>query len=253
MANDNQKKNNLPVVIIGVVLIVSAAVGLFWYNSAKPGTTGSNRQANNTQAKPTPVIAANAAPGAVPPNSTGSPTASVTVEEFADFQCPTCATVHPMLSEVRSMYGNRIRFVFRNNPLAIPAHDKAYDAAVAAEAAGLQGKFWEMQNMLFQNQQAWSANPGYKQIWADYAQKLGLDVAKFQNDVAGLGAKQRVDEDLKRGRSLGVTGTPSIFINGVPVDTQDFNVSGLKMLIDRELAKTAAPAAPPANGANTAK
>ncbi len=250
MAKEVQKSNNLPVVIIGVVLIVAAAVGFFWYMSARPGAANVNKQANNTQPNKTPVTAANTAPGAIPPNSTGSPTASVTVEEFADFQCPTCATVHPMMNEIKSTYGNRIRFIFRDNPLAIPAHDKAYEAAVAAEAAGLQGKFWDMQNMLFMNQQAWSANPAYKQVWNEYAQKLGLDVAKFQNDIAGLGAKQRVDEDLKRGRSLGVTGTPSIFINGVPVDTKDFNVGGLKMLIDAELAKTAAPAA---NAANTAK
>ncbi len=97
--------------------------------------------------------------GAQPPNMLGSQNASVTVEEFADFQCPTCGVMHPKVKEVVSTYGSRIKFIFREYPLQIPAHDKAYEAAVAAEAAGLQGKFWEMQNLLFSNQQAWSANP----------------------------------------------------------------------------------------------
>ena len=160
--------------------------------------------------------------------------------------------MHPMINEIKSIYGNRIKFVYRNNPLAIPAHDKSYDASVAAEAAGLQGKFWEMQNLLFTNQQAWTANPGYKQIWNDYAQKIGLDVNKFQTDIAGLGAKQRVDEDLKRARSMGVNSTPTIFVNGVEVQNTELNVAGLKMVIDGELAK-AAPAAPAGNAANANK
>ncbi len=246
MANAKQTKSNTPVAIIGLVFIVAAVVGLFWYNSAKPVTGNTNRPANNTQPGKTPVSTANAAVGALPPNAAGSPTAAVTVEEFADFQCPTCATMHPMISEIKNMYGSRIRFIFRNNPLAIPAHDKSYDAAVAAEAAGLQGKFWDMQNLLFTNQAAWTANPGFKQIWSDYAQKLGLDVNKFQTDIAGLGAKQRVDEDLKRARSMGVNSTPTIFVNGVEVQNTELNVAGLKMVIDGELAKTA-PAAANAN------
>lgn len=252
MANEKQTKSNLPAAIIGIVFIIAAVVGVFWYNSAKPGPPGVNRPANNTPANKTPAIAANTAPGAIPPNSLGSPAASVTVEEFADFQCPTCATMHPMVGEIRSMYGSKIRFIFRNNPLAIPAHDKSYDAAVAAEAAGLQGKFWDMQNLLFTNQQAWTANPGYKQIWNDYAQKLGLDINKFQSDIAGLGAKNRVDEDLKRARSMGVNSTPTIFVNGVEVGNTDLNVSGLKVVIDQELAKVAS-AAPAGNAANANK
>lgn len=234
--------------IIGAVVLVGA-IGAFWFYSNAKTPTNSNRTPNsNATPKPTGTPA-NAPAGATPPNMTGSPTALVTVEEFADFQCPTCATTHPMMNEIKSIYGNRIKFIFRDFPLAIPAHDKSYEAAVAAEAAGMQGKFWDMQNQLFTNQQVWTANPGYKQIWNDYAQKLGLDVAKFQSDMAGIAAKSRVDEDIKRGKGLNVNSTPTIFVNGVSVDTKDFNVNGLKFIIDSELQKAAKPAdaAPAAN------
>jgi protein-disulfide isomerase len=183
--------------------------------------------------------------GAVPPNQQGSPTASVTVEEFADFQCPTCGAKHPLMKEIISAYGPRIRFIFRNYPLNIPAHDKAYEAATAAEAAGLQGRFWDMQNLLFTNQSTWSGNNDYRKIWEGYAAQLGLDVERFKNDTAGLNAKQRVDLDLARGRALNVNSTPSVFVNGVLVPFEQMTTEGLRQIIDGELAK--AKSAPQSN------
>ena len=167
----------------------------------------------------------------------GSQNSPVTVEEFADFQCPTCGAKHPLMKEIISTYGSRIKFIFRDFPLQIPAHDKAYNAAVAAEAAGLQGKFWEMQNQLFSNQQAWTANPDYNKIWEGYAEKIGLDVEKFKNDIAGLSAKARVDADLARGRALNVSSTPSVFINGMLVPFEQMTSEGMRQIIDGELEK----------------
>ena len=162
------------------------------------------------------------------------------------------------MNEIKSIYGTRIHFIFRNNPLSIPAHDKSYDAAVAAEAAGLQGKFWDMQNLLFSNQQAWTAAPTYKQIWKDYATKIGLDIPKWENDIAGIAAKSRVDSDLTRGKAIGISSTPTLFVNGQPVQFADMNVNALKTIIDGELAKSvpqkdAPAAAQPAAAANTNK
>jgi protein-disulfide isomerase len=175
--------------------------------------------------------------GAQPPNMLGSPNSSVTVEEFADFQCPTCGVMHPKMKELNSIYGSRIKFIFRNYPLAIPAHDKAYDAAVAAEAAGLQGRFWDMQNLLFTNQAAWTSNPDYRKVWEGYASQIGLDIEKFKNDMAGLNAKSRVDADLQRGRALNISSTPSIFINGVSIPFEQMNIETLRQVIDAELQK----------------
>lgn len=193
-----------------------------------------------------------ASPGAVPPNYLGAPNAAVTLEEFADFQCPTCAAIHPRVQELRAAYGDRLRIIFREFPLRIPQHDKAYEAAVAAEAAGMQGKFWDMQNLLFTNQQSWSISQTYRQTFEEYAQRLGLDVQKFTDDMAGLLTKNRVDADMQRGNALGINSTPSIFINGRPV--QDMTVEGMKKMIDEELQKAPAnkpaPQTAPANSSN---
>jgi protein-disulfide isomerase len=217
--------------------------------SSKPGTTNtvSQNKANLQTAK---TIPSTASPGAQPPNQAGSPTATVVLEEFADFQCSSCALRHPIFSEIKSMYGSRIKFVFRNFPLDM--HPKAYDAAVAADAAGLQGKFWDMQNMLFNNQAAWVADTNHRQMWKGYAEKIGLDVAKWENDMLGITSKARVDEDKKRGKTIGVTSTPTLFINGVDVPFAQMTTDGLKALIDAELQKTAAATQPAAASANTA-
>ena len=214
-------------------------------DTANKANAGKNTTSNTNKA----AIPASAPAGAQPPNAAGPQTATVTVEEFADFQCGSCAVTEPVLNEIKAAYGSRIRFIFRNFPLKIPAHDKAYDAAVAAEAAGMQGKFWEMKHQLFQSQQEWTANPNYKQLWAGYAQKIGLDVAKWQDEAAGLGAKNRVNADLERGTAIGVSSTPSIYINGILVPFSSANVNGLKNLIDAELQK--APQGAPVAG-NTA-
>ncbi len=266
MNNSNnvpEKKSNTPILIIGVVLVVALLAGWYLLSSPKTATNTNTNAANKTNTATTgkqTTIPANAPQGATPPNQLGSPTAMVTLEEFADFQCPQCGAVNPIMNEIKSTYGSRIRFIFRNYPLAIPAHDKSYNAAVAAEAAGMQSanKFWEMQNLLFTNQKAWTADPNYRNTWKEYAQRIGLDVAKWENDMAGIAAKSRVDEDMRRGKAIGVNSTPTLYINGVDVPFQQMNVAGLKQLIDAELAKAApqqnqpAPAAP-ANAANANK
>lgn len=256
-------KSNAPLLIIGLVAIIAVVGGWYYFTTAKSTPKANSNQANNAansanKAKAT-TIPPNAPAGANPPNQAGSQTASVTLEEFADFQCGSCGAAHPTMNEIKSIYGSRIRFIFRNYPLSIAAHDKAYEAAVAAEAAGLQGKFWDMQNLLFTNQQAWTAAPTYKQIWKDYATKIGLDINKWENDMAGIQAKGRVDADIARGKAAGVNSTPSLFINGSLVPYSDMTVQSLKGLIDAELQKAspanAAPAQPAANApaANAAK
>jgi protein-disulfide isomerase len=252
------KKNSssgIPLIIIVLVLVGVVVGGWYLYSSAKQrpkGNTNGNVASTNTTRPPV-----NAPIGANPPNMLGSPTAAVTVEEFADFQCGSCAAVHPVMKEIQSIYGSKIKLVFRNFPLQM--HDKAYDAAVVAEAAGIQGKFWQMQDQLFQNQQSWaSPSANHRQLWNEYAQKIGLDVQQFQNDVSGMAAKSRVDQDLGRGRVLGVGSTPTIYVNGEPVPFQMANVSGLRGIIDQKLqeaaatqTQTARPQTAPANTANS--
>lgn len=235
-ANSNSKA---PLIIIGVVLVAVIA-GVWWLmnrNTSQTRSSGTANRASTGNASGAKTPATTNVLGAQPPNFLGSQNASVTVEEFADFQCGACASVHPRMKELISTYGSRIKFVFRHFPLAIPAHDKAYDAAVAAEAAGLQGRFWEMQNLLFTNQQTWTSNPDYRKVWEGYASQLGLDVERFKNDMAGLAAKSRVDADMQRGRSLNLSSTPSIFINGMAIPFEQMTPDAMRQIIDAELQK----------------
>lgn len=228
--------------IIGAVFLIVLIGGWWFYSNSKSKPATVTNTTANTPVNP-PV---NASPGAQPPHILGSPTATVTVEEFADYQCPTCAVKYPDLKQIASIYNNRIKFVFRNFPL-VQMHPKAYDAAVAAEAAGLQGKFWDMQNLLFTKQAEWSGSTDHRTLFSQYAQQIGLDLEKFQSDSLGLPAKRRVDEDLQRARSLQVSSTPTVYINGMAVPFQQMTVEGMRQIIDAELQKAGNNQSNPAN------
>ncbi|MDQ6785762.1 MAG: DsbA family protein [Acidobacteriota bacterium] len=240
MNNENKNNSNLPLIIIGAVLLAAIVGGWYFYQNSKPASN-KNTATNVSKKDDSNALKTyqNAPPGAQPPNMLGSPNAQVTVEEFADFQCPTCAQVHGKMSEINAVYGNRIKFIFRSFPLQM--HKYGYDAAVAAEAAGMQdkNKYWDMQTQLFTNQTAWANSDNARKMFEDYAQKIGLDVEKFQNDMLGLMTKNRVNADMERGRALNVNGTPTIYVNGKQyIFQQQFEVSELRQMIDAELQKT---------------
>ncbi len=231
----------MPLLIIGLVFVAAIIGAIYLYNSGSGSSSSSTASGNSTAARPTPNMANAPAGAPIGVNMLGSQTAAVTVEEFADYQCGGCAAVHPVMKELASAYaGNRnFRFIYRHYPLAIPAHDKSYEASVATEAAGLQGKFWQMQDQLFRNQAAWTANPNYRQIWSEYASNLGMDVQRFQADLAGIQTKNRVDADIQRGRALNVSSTPSVFVNGKLVPFSELNIASLRRIVDAEIASVA--------------
>jgi len=251
MNKEKKKSNAAPLAIIAIVLVV-AVIGVAWlYNSSKQASN-TNQAAANTRRANT-IVPANAPSGApLSVNVIGPSTAAVTIEEFADFQCPACASAHPVMKDLQKMYaGNRnVRFIFRNFPL--PIHNKAWEAAVAVEAAGMQGsqKFWAMMDLMFTNQQQWANSDNYREIWKQYAEKIGLDMQKFIDDMSGSVARLRVDEDVKRGRAIGVPSTPSVYLNGRLVPPTDVNVPTLKRLIDAEI-ETALKSAANTDGGNS--
>lgn len=242
MNNENSNNSNLPLAIIGLVLVAALVGGWYFYSNSK--NTPIKGNTNSATPSKTPIDTAkkynevnNTFPGAQPANMLGSPSATVTVEEFADYQCPTCATVHGKMKEINKLYSGRIKFIYRSFPL-VQLHKNAYDAALAAEAAGQQGKYWAMQDQLFTNQQSWANSSEPRKIFEDYAKEIGLDVPKFQTDLVALGTKTRVDNDLQRGRALSIQGTPTLYINGREIPIEQMEVNTLRQIIDAELQKT---------------
>jgi protein-disulfide isomerase len=202
------KKSVLPFVIIGGVLVaVIVAVVLMSQRASNDATVNENFNANPTPTGPRQVAA-----GAPDPYERGGAKASVTLEEFSDFQCPACGGLEPGLRRVVKDYGERVRLVFRNYPL--PMHRYAFQAARAAEAAGQQGKFWEMHDALYDNQKEWSDSMEPRVQFDAYATRLGLDVQRFKADEERQDLAERIKADVQRGNSLNVRGTPTIYLNG---------------------------------------
>ena len=145
----------------------------------------------------------------------GSSSAAVTLVEYGDYQCPFCGDAYSIIKKLQKHFGERVRFVFRNFPLT-RIHAYAQRAAEAAEAAGAQGKFWEMHDYLFEHQEALDAEHLVKA-----AGTLGLDKVKFDREVAEHVYADRVHADIQSGNDSGVGGTPTTFVNGVRNDDED--------------------------------
>lgn len=142
----------------------------------------------------------------------GGESATVTLIEYSDFQCPACAAFYPVVAEVLSAHGDAIHFEYKHFPL--PMHPYAQQAAVAAEAAGQQGKFFEFHDKLFENQSVWSNSATPNTHFVNYAEELGLDVELFKKHLNASLLKEQVRAQMQEGRERNVTGTPTFFLNG---------------------------------------
>ena len=162
----------------------------------------------------------------------GPDTALVTIITFSDFQCPFCSRVSPTIETLRKEYGGDLRYAFKHN--ALPMHKQARPAAIAAEAAGEQGKFWEMHDKLFANQRDLTeAN------FIAWARELKLDVKRFERDLASTTIGDRVDAHQRQATALGARGTPAFFVNGRFLSGAQ-PVESFRALIDEEKAKAEA-------------
>ncbi|MFW0870946.1 MAG: DsbA family protein [Patescibacteria group bacterium] len=142
----------------------------------------------------------------------GNPDADVVLVEYADLECPACAAFHPLVQEVLAQYGDSIAVVSRHFPLSI--HQNSRTAAWAVEAAALQGKYYEMADMLYTRQSEWSGKIANVSIFEPYAEELGLDMAQYRADVLSDEVKARVEKDLQESRTLGLNSTPTFFLQG---------------------------------------
>lgn len=156
----------------------------------------------------------------------GNKDAKVVMIEYGDFQCPGCATAAPALKTVSEKYKDKVAFVFRNFPL-YSLHPNALAAATAAEAAGLQGKYWEMHNALYDNQNDWNqlSSTDRTDYFVNLASTLGIDSAKLRTDMSDTRLKQKIDFDTALGKKIDISGTPSIYVNSEKISDTRFNGS----------------------------
>lgn len=164
----------------------------------------------------------------------GPENAKVTIVEFADFQCPACKAYSAIMDEVVKQYPADVRVVFKHFPLKT-IHFRAESAAFASEAAANQGKFWEMNTLLYEGQDVWSKQTGTA-TYEEYAVKLGLDIPKFKADIDSDTTKEKVRAVSKFGIEMGISSTPTFYINGKKIENPK-SLDAFKALIDAELAK----------------
>lgn len=217
-------KRFLPFVLIVAVLIAAVAVGWVLLRS-------SQQSRNSNTPTPDPALEVQ---GAEPPHVRGNPNAPVTLEEFGDFQCGACGSYYSELKKIEAEYSDRLKVIFRELPL-VTMHQHALLAAQAAEAAGLQGKFWEMHDKLYENQVTWTEKNDLVPVFVDYAKQIGLNTDRFMKDLNGESVAARIFQDGKRAHSFGLKGTPSFFVNGKEAKDDQWKPEGLRQMINDAL------------------
>jgi protein-disulfide isomerase len=177
--------------------------------------------------------------GGISDHQLNQATSPVTLIEYGDFQCPGCAGAHPRMKALMEEYGDNIQFVFRNLPL-VQIHPNAKAAASAAEAAGLQGKYWEMHDILFDKQNEWGMSNASERtnIFVSYAATLQLDLEKFRADLSSDNIAKKINFDIALAAKDKFTSTPSFMLNGTSLESDIWgDDQALRDLIDTELAK----------------
>jgi protein-disulfide isomerase len=206
-------KRYLPFFIVVAVALVTFGSGLILYRAKR---------------LPVPTAAKNSTPSGI--HVRGEADALVTLEEFGDFECPPCSKMSGEIHKLEEEYRSKLRIIFRQFPLAM--HPHAREAALASEAAHLQGRFWEMHDLLYREQAVWSKAPDVLSLFNSYAGVLGLDLERFKKDMKGTEANARVTADHEEGVSRGVSSTPTIFINNTVLPPASLNPAGLHKAID---------------------
>lgn len=227
-AAKRKQKTNSFLIWGGIAVVLIGSVFVIFMSS---GNASPNQAAQETL---TPVQ--NLTPVSTQDMTRGPKDAKVTLIEYADFQCPACKYYHPIVNQLYSTYQNKVRFVYRFFPL-VNLHEHAMVAAEAAYAASLQGKFWQMGDQLFDNQDTWATAGDYQNMFDGYAQKLGLNVTQFDNDMQAPDTAKIVNAAEDSGIKIGVQGTPTFILDSKLVVTNPPDYDSFKKLIDQELQK----------------
>lgn len=200
-----RKEKLMPILrMLGIAAVILGVIaGLIWI--------GESQDSNTSQ--PSPISGEVTAVD----NVKGPDTAQLTLIEYGDFQCPTCKAYAPVVTELLAQYPDDLRVVYRHFPLQ-SIHANATISSQAAEAAGAQGKFWEMHDLLFERQSDWSRLANPRDVFATYAEELGLNVEQFRTDMDSKETKARVNADVRSGLGAGIQGTPTFYLNGEPLE-----------------------------------
>lgn len=169
----------------------------------------------------TKATAASNANGNIADHVFGNKDSKVVLIEYGDFQCPACGSAYPIIKEVTDNYKDKVAFIFRNNPLTA-IHPNARAGSAAAEAAGLQGKYWDMHDALYENQTNWSSAAVDKRtdMFVAYASQIGVkDKEKFKKDMESKAVNDKIDFDLALGKRVPVSGTPTILLNNKKIES----------------------------------
>ena len=205
-------------IIAGVVIAAAVAVSIAVSGGGSPGgTTASVMDA---------VVATD--------HAKGNPAAKVVLIEYSDFQCPACGAYYPLVRRIAEDYANDIAFVYRHFPLQ--QHPNAIPAARAAEAAALQGKFWEMHNIIFEHQDAWAGAANPTDTFMGYAREIGLIEDQFRKDYEADAGRDRAKSDFESGLGAGVNATPTFFLNGKKIENPR-SYDAFKAMLDEAIAQ----------------
>ena len=219
-----------PFLIIAIVLLIAVVGGTRLMRS------GRNRNS---------FTATSTSPSSTPTNvqSDRKPSADaiVTLEEFGDYQCSPCGMLHPTLKKLKQDFGPNLNLIFRNLPLTT-IHKNALAAAQAAEAARMQDRFWEMHDLLYENQDLWKEDINPRSIFLKFASDLGLDTKRFARDMDDKQVQLRIEADQDAATQLGINGTPTILIDGRQLrpeaTTPDGIRKGIELMMSRKVAPT---------------
>ncbi len=205
-----------------IIIVVLALVGIFALSGNKSGSSGKSGGSSGSTSALTQHIE-------------GQGKTGVTLVEYGDYECPFCGQYFPTVTQIEAAYDQQIHFQFRNFPL-VSIHQNAFAAARAAEAAGLQGKFWEMNNALYESQSQWSSTSDAPPIFNQYATQLGLNLTKFKSDYNSDKVNNLINADMAKGNKLGISGTPTFFLDDKQIQVAN-SPSAFEKLINAEIAK----------------
>lgn len=209
--NTTPKKDNfMRNAFIALILIVAVLLGINYYQTNK-----------NIGVSDQPATVANGIVNTTD-NVIGDRNSKVALVEYADFQCPACKAWEPAVKEMIKDSGDNFVFVYRYFPLS-QIHQNALGAAKAAEAAARQGKFWEMHDALYANQDAWGSALDANEYFKKYAQGMALDMNKFEADINDKTVEERILSDMKEGNKVGIQGTPTFYLNGSKLSAGSFD------------------------------